>query len=56
MGYGPPIMTDVDGDGMDEIILGSRDHHLYCYELDGTPVPGWPVVLDDFIVNSLAHL
>ena len=51
--YGPPIMADVDGDGVDEIILGSRNHHLYCFELDGTPVPGWPVVLDDFIVNSL---
>ncbi len=53
MVYGPPIMADVDGDSIDEIILGSRNHHLYCFELDGTPVPGWPVVLDDFIYNSL---
>lgn len=52
--YGPPIAADVDGDGGLEIILGSYDHHLYCFELDGTPVPGWPVVLDDFIIHSLA--
>ncbi len=51
--FGPPIMADVDGDGRNEIILGSRDHHLYCFELDGAPVPGWPVVLDDFIFNAL---
>ncbi len=51
--YGPPIMADVDGDGMDEIILGSKNHHLYCFELDGTLVTGWPVVLDDYIYNSL---
>jgi signal transduction histidine kinase len=52
--YGPPIAVDVDGDGEQEVILGCFDHHLYCFELDGTPVPGWPVVLEDFIVQGLA--
>ncbi len=52
--YGPPITSDVDGDGEQEVILGCYDHHLYCFELDGTPVPGWPVVLEDFIVQGLA--
>jgi len=51
---GPPIMADVDGDGRQEIILGGYDHHLYCFETDGTPVPGWPVVLEDFIIQGLA--
>ena len=54
MVYGPPIMSDVDGDGEQEVILGCYDLHLYCFELDGTPVPGWPVVLEDFIVQGLA--
>ena len=54
MVYGPPIMSDVYGDGEQEVILGSYDHHLYCFKLDGTPVPGWPVVLEDFIVQGLA--
>ena len=52
--YGPPLTFDVDGDGDLEMILGSYDHHLYCFEFDGMPVTGWPVVLDDFIINSMA--
>ena len=54
MVYGPPIMSDVDGDGEQEVILGSYDLHLYCFKLDGTLVPGWPVVLEDYIVQGLA--
>ena len=53
MVYGPPIMADVDGDGEQEVIVGSYDLHLYCFELDGTHVPGWPVVLEDYIVQGL---
>jgi signal transduction histidine kinase len=52
--YGPPVTFDVDGDGTAEIILGGYDHHLYCFEFDGTPVCGWPVVVEDFIIQSLA--
>ncbi|MDD3641958.1 MAG: ATP-binding protein [Candidatus Krumholzibacteria bacterium] len=52
--YGPPIACDADGDGGQEIVLGSYDHHLYCFELDGAPVPGWPVVVEDFILQGLA--
>jgi signal transduction histidine kinase len=52
--YGPPVTADVDGDGSNEIILGSYDHHLYCFEFDGSPVPGWPIVLDDFIIQTIA--
>ncbi|MCK4548640.1 MAG: HAMP domain-containing protein [Candidatus Krumholzibacteria bacterium] len=54
MSYGPPIMSDVDGDGEQEVILGSYDLHLYCFKLDGSLVPGWPIVLEDFIVQGLA--
>lgn len=52
--YGPPVACDADGDGELEIVLGSYDHHLYCFELDGTPVPGWPEVVEDFIMQGVA--
>jgi hypothetical protein len=30
-----------------EIVVGSHDNHVYAWHHDGTPVPGWPVVLRD---------
>jgi hypothetical protein len=30
-----------------EIVVGSHDNHVYAWHQDGTPVPGWPVVLRD---------
>ena len=30
-----------------EIVAGSHDNHVYAWHHDGTPVPGWPVVLRD---------
>ncbi len=52
--HGPPLAFDVDGDGEQEIILGSNDHHLYCFDLDGSLVPGWPVTVEDYILGGLA--
>jgi hypothetical protein len=30
-----------------ELVAGSHDNHVYAWHQDGTPVPGWPVVLRD---------
>ncbi len=30
-----------------EILAGNADRHLYAFQSDGTPVPGWPVILRD---------
>ncbi len=49
---GAPRTWDVDGDGELEILIGSYDQHLYCLELEGLPVPGWPLILDDAIGAS----
>lgn len=50
-----PILADLDGDRSQEIIFsgspidgwlegyGDGDRHLYVFQADGTPRPGWPV-------------
>ncbi|MCU1450462.1 MAG: Serine protease, subtilase family, partial [Acidimicrobiales bacterium] len=30
-----------------ELVAGSNDGHLYAWHADGSPVPGWPVLLRD---------
>src|SRR6185503_6614782 len=43
-----PAIGDLDPDypGL-ELVAGSHDNHVYAWHHDGTPVPGWPVVLRD---------
>lgn len=36
-----PAVEDLDGDGEDEIIVGTR-RGVYVYKADGTIAPGWP--------------
>lgn len=43
----PPSAVDVDCDAQPEILVACYDQHLYCFELDGTPVPGWPLTFGD---------
>lgn len=52
--HGPPLTADVDGDGEQEIILGSYNHHLYSLEFDGRLVPGWPETVEDAISGTMA--
>ncbi|MBN1417670.1 MAG: S8 family serine peptidase [Planctomycetes bacterium] len=40
-----PTCGDIDGDGEDEIVAGSPNlinALVHAWELDGTPMPGWP--------------
>ncbi len=41
--YGSPVLVDIDHDGSLEIIVGSRSDSVYCWNADGSNVPGWPV-------------
>lgn len=44
-----PTLANLDGsaDGSLEILAGATDRHVYAWFHDGTPVPGWPVMLRD---------
>lgn len=50
--YGSPSVGDVDNDGQMEIVLGDDNISaaqntatLYCWNFDGSNVPGWPVTV-----------
>jgi hypothetical protein len=46
---GGAALGNLDGsaDGSLEIVAGAFDRHLYAWRNDGTPLPGWPVLLKD---------
>jgi M6 family metalloprotease-like protein len=52
--YAAPVLADLDGDGKKEIIVGSVDMKLYAWEGDGTPVPGFPVLVGSEIRAPVA--
>ena len=45
--FGSPALADLDGDGGLDIVAGSLDQHLYAWDGDGDPLPGFPVKLVD---------
>ena len=38
-----PVMHDLNGDGMKEIILGAGDQRVYAWDYQGNTIKGWPV-------------
>jgi hypothetical protein len=47
LGGGALGNLDSSTDGSLEILAGAYDRHVYAWFHDGTPVPGWPVLLKD---------
>lgn len=45
-GASPPLPADIDGDGIDELVLATSDGIIHAFHLDGSEVPGWPVTTD----------
>jgi hypothetical protein len=37
-----PAVVDINGDGIQEIIFGAGDNHVYAVHLSGSNVQGWP--------------
>jgi hypothetical protein len=44
---GAPALADLEGNGKLDIVASSMDRHVYAWRPDGTPVPGWPVLVVD---------
>jgi len=44
--YGSPAIVDLDDDGEYEILQPSTNDSVYCFNTDGTRVPGWPVYVE----------
>jgi hypothetical protein len=43
-----PVLADLDGNPETlEIIVAAMDRHVYAWRVDGTPLPGWPVLVVD---------
>lgn len=56
-----PLITDIDGDGSPDIILGSNVNDdlslIFAYKSDGTLIKGWPIEIKDkmpFFMNFSA--
>jgi subtilisin family serine protease len=45
-----PVLWDLNGDNKLEVVVGSTDGKLYVFNSDGSLMPGWPRLLDDYAV------
>lgn len=49
-----PLIFDINGDGIMELIFGANDQKLYVLEPDGGNLQGWPATVADDIVGGAA--
>ena len=47
-----PVLADFNHDGKLEIVQAAFDGNIYVWQSDGTPLPGWPVLLHGKRANS----
>ncbi|MCA9900236.1 MAG: VCBS repeat-containing protein [Ardenticatenaceae bacterium] len=52
--FSSPLITDLDGDTHNELIVAANNFELYVYEADGTATPGWPKNLLSYVRSSPA--
>jgi hypothetical protein len=52
--YGSPALADLDYDRELEILVPSRCESIYCFNPDGSRVPGWPVNMGGSARSSIA--
>ena len=45
-GVSAPATADLDGDGREEIVIGTSNGLVHAYRVDGSELPGWPVATD----------
>jgi hypothetical protein len=51
--FATPALADLDNDDQLEIIVGAMDRHLYVWRADGTPQPGFPILVVDRTVTTV---
>lgn len=53
--WSAPSLGDLQGDGTLDILMSSYDGHVYAWQPDGRPSPGWPVkvTLPDAIKDTI---
>ena len=44
--FSSPALADLDGDGRLDIVAGALDQHVYAWNGEGEPLPGFPRLLD----------
>ncbi|HKW14606.1 MAG TPA: C25 family cysteine peptidase [Candidatus Krumholzibacteria bacterium] len=54
LNYSTPCLADIDGDGKNELIVGSQGDQLFAFNENGTSVPGFPYALTSDIAGSPA--
>src|SRR5207248_19779 len=42
-GASSPLLTDLDGDNRNELVVATSDGWVHAFRLDGSELPGWPV-------------
>ncbi len=45
--FAAPVLYDMDSDGKLEIVAAAMDNYVYIWRHDGTPLPGWPLLVTD---------
>lgn len=51
-GESSPKLTDLDGDGSDEIVVGTADGLVHAISADGTELPGFPAGVNTYLAHS----
>ncbi len=49
---GAPLVFDLNGDGISELIFGSKDRKLYCIDSSGQNLNGFPIYLNTELLST----
>ncbi|HUI24681.1 MAG TPA: FG-GAP-like repeat-containing protein [Candidatus Kryptonia bacterium] len=51
-GVASPVTADLDGDGLEEIVIGTSNGAVHAFRFDGSEVAGWPVFTDPLELHT----
>jgi len=49
-----PVLADVDGDGVPEMVIGNGDGYVHAFRQDGSEPAGWPKYVGQWVQASVA--